>query len=470
MSEPRLEQVFGIATRVNRASYVDRGGLDNKLAYYLRTERHIAIHGDSKQGKSWLRGNLLEDDATLIVQCQPTSTPESVLREALGQLGVLVELKRTGSTQLEGQLDVDASGEAGLALIGKVKAQGHASGGASKGENVEFSPVGKTLADLSWVAQLLKVSEKRLVIEDFHYVTEENRKAFSFILKALGDYGVYVILVGIWPEDHMLTYYNGNLDGRVEDLRLVWEDADLDAVLQKGCDALNIVMSDELRGALVGDAHGNVGLVQRLAEQVCLNADVTERQDASKEVVVDGELAEARKTVSERMKSRYDAFADDFVRGMKRMKEGLAVYKHLLRAFTASSAQDLIDGIDSSNLLERIQAANPDPPIRGSDLTQALDRVDRLQVKIGIEPPVLTYNHDRRRLFLADRSFLFYRQHGDPSWPWDKDETLMAQLEDVPTEPLFDPEEIELTERGAAETAEALAAEGSEETGSDAAA
>ena len=36
------------------------------------------------------------------------------------------------------------------------------------------------------------------------------------------------------------------------------------------------------------------------------------------------------------MKARYDAFADDFVRGMKRMTEGLEVYKHMLRAFTRS--------------------------------------------------------------------------------------------------------------------------------------
>lgn len=67
------------------------------------------------------------------------------------------------------------------------------------------------------MSRVLKASGKRLVIEDFHYVSEPNRRAFAFMLKALGDYGVYVIVVGIWPEDHLLTYYNGDLDGRVED-------------------------------------------------------------------------------------------------------------------------------------------------------------------------------------------------------------------------------------------------------------
>jgi hypothetical protein len=53
-------------------------------------------------------------------------------------------------------------------------------------------------------------------------------------------------------------------------------------------------------------------------------------------------------------------------------------------------------------------------------------------MKIGVQPQVLTYNRDRRRLFLADRSFLFYRQYGSPTWPWERDDTLDAALLSVP--------------------------------------
>ncbi len=235
-----LNEVFGIATYVNAASYVDRGGLDKLLGYYLRTERHVAIHGDSKQGKSWLRSNLLDANDTLVVQCGVESTPESLFREALGQLDIRAEIRRVGTSQLEGQLDISGSGELGNILIGKVKLDAGAGGKAGKGNEVETKPIGQTPADLSWVARILRASKKRLVIEDFHYVSEANRRAFAFMLKALGDYGVYVIVVGIWPEDHLLTYYNGDLDGRVEDIRLVWENQDLRAVLEKGCHALNI--------------------------------------------------------------------------------------------------------------------------------------------------------------------------------------------------------------------------------------
>jgi hypothetical protein len=239
-----LNEVFGIATEVNNASYVNRGGLDEQLGYYLGTQRHIAIHGDSKQGKSWLRSRLLGKTDTIVVQCQIETTPESLFSEALGQLDVRAEIRRVGRTQLEGQLDFKAGGELGNFLLGKVRADIGGSGTAGREKETESEPIGKTPADLSWVARTIAASGRKLVIEDFHYVTEDNRKAFAFILKALGDYGVNVIVVGVWPEDHLLTYYNGDLDGRVEDMRLVWANKELRDVLRKGCEALNIEMTE----------------------------------------------------------------------------------------------------------------------------------------------------------------------------------------------------------------------------------
>ena len=134
----------------------------------------------------------------------------------MGAIDVRAEIRRTGTTQFEGHLDFKAGGELGNRLFGKVHVDAETGGTGGRTAATETEPIGQTPADLSWVARTLKASEKRLVVEDFHYVTEDNRRAFAFILKALGDYGVHVIIVGVWPEDHLLTYYNGDLDGRVE--------------------------------------------------------------------------------------------------------------------------------------------------------------------------------------------------------------------------------------------------------------
>jgi len=97
----KLNEVFGIAQRVSQASYVDRDRLDERLRYLLGTGRHIAIHGDSKQGKSWLRSSVLNADDTLAVQCLVNTTPEALFNEALGMLGITAELRKT-NTALRG--------------------------------------------------------------------------------------------------------------------------------------------------------------------------------------------------------------------------------------------------------------------------------------------------------------------------------------------------------------------------------
>jgi stage III sporulation protein SpoIIIAA len=48
-------QVFGISNTVLPDSYVDRGALDEQIQILLGRPTHIALRGESKCGKSWLR-------------------------------------------------------------------------------------------------------------------------------------------------------------------------------------------------------------------------------------------------------------------------------------------------------------------------------------------------------------------------------------------------------------------------------
>lgn len=404
---------------VGSPSYVNRGRLDERFKNALASRRHIAIHGGSKQGKSWLREKGLADSSAIILQCVPGSTPESLIREALGRLGVQAKLKRTTSHEFEGKLDFTGAAELGK-LIAKAKAEGTASGTASRNSQTEYQPIGQSPADLSWVATTIAASGKRLVLEDFHYLSERVQKDLAFLLKAMGEYGLYVLVVGVWPKDHLLTYYNGDLEGRVEDIHLKWNDDELAKVVTQGCEALRIRIPEPIIGELVREASGSVGLVQRLAEQLCRAEGIDESTSMWHTMPTIGtpeSLNTAKRAVAEQMEGRFQTFADNFVRGMRRLPEGLEVYRYLLQAASDASDQELTEGIDSAALLTAI-ADHGGHAIRPSDLTQALDRIDRLQVKIEVSPPVLTYSKASRKLFLADRAFLFFRRNGEPRWPW----------------------------------------------------
>jgi hypothetical protein len=76
----------------------------------------VAAHGGSKQGKPWLRTKGLAADDVIVVQCTPSSTADSLLREALGRLGVHAVLNMSETRDLQGTLDFKDAGELGTIL------------------------------------------------------------------------------------------------------------------------------------------------------------------------------------------------------------------------------------------------------------------------------------------------------------------------------------------------------------------
>lgn len=173
-----LDEVFGISANVDSSAYVDRGGLDERFKRALASQRHVAVHGGSKQGKSWLRTKGLRDNDAIVVQCQPNSTTASLLREALGRLGVAATLHMSKTREIEGTLDFKGAVELGK-ILAKAKVEGSVEGKASSSTTTETEPIGQTAADLLWVARTIVASGKRLVLEDFHYLDERRPSGSS---------------------------------------------------------------------------------------------------------------------------------------------------------------------------------------------------------------------------------------------------------------------------------------------------
>lgn len=416
----KLSSVFGVSANSASPSYVDRGHYDGAFKDALATDKHVAVHGGSKQGKSWLRSRALPSEKSILIQCTPDATAQSLISDALGKVGTRVEDSRVVTNTAGTTFNSTGRTTVPVGPVTGEQSQGFT---AALGRETEVTshPVGQTEHDLHWAVARLKESKRTLVLEDFHYLREAVQKEMSFLIKAMGEYGLFVVVVGVWPEDHRLSYFNGDLDGRVVDLQLMWNDDDLREVLRRGSKSLRVELGPEIVSEMVEQSYGGVGLLQRLAEAYCRAEGVANTTFFLKRPrqLENQDLWEgALRSVASEMQGRYQTFADNFVRGMRRLSHGLEVYKYLLQAVTEASDADLLAGLDSADLHHRITQLPGGDGIRPGDLTQALDRIDRLQVKIEIKPLVLTYRPSDRRLFVADRSFYFYRRHGAPSWPW----------------------------------------------------
>lgn len=121
--------------------------------------------------------------------------------------------------------------------------------------------------------------------------------------------------------------------------------------------------------------------MQRLAEQLCRAEGINDSGNilSHRRIGNVETWSLAKRAVAQEMESKFHTLAHNFVRGMRRLLEGLEVYKFLLKAATDATDEELTEGIDSAALLSLI-ADHGGEAIRLSDLTQALDRIDRLQV------------------------------------------------------------------------------------------
>ncbi|MDQ3816137.1 MAG: ATP-binding protein [Acidobacteriota bacterium] len=419
---PLLNEVFGVSTKVPKYTYVDRSGLDAKFDYLLKSDRHIVIHGASKQGKTVLRKNVLPEESSIVIQCRANTTLLSLYQEIFRQLDTqaLSGATKTFTWAVGGT--GEASARAGLPFFaeGEAKAEGTVEVENSNektyinlGHGPEFS--------LSHLAEEIKLADKKVVVEDFHYLPEDEKRRLAFDLKAFWDMGVFFIVVGIWSEQNLLALYNGDLTGRVEEIDVQWTVAELEEVINKGEQALDILFDDEIRAEIVADANQNVGLLQRILEKYCFECGVLQTRNFTTMMVNHEALDACRRRICEEEVVRYRQFCDAVMRGYKGFEESeLKVYQHILRVFMEASDSEIRQGIHRNTVLSRVKAY--EQRVRGSDLTAALNKLNKLQQDRNVSPLIFSYNPTSRLLQLVDRELLFYRKYGEPVWPWQEGE------------------------------------------------
>lgn len=414
----KVWDVFGISNDVLPDSYVDRGSLDEQLGELLKRGKvHVALRGASKCGKSWLRRKILDDP--IVVQCRLGKKVIDLYTDALSQLGVEFQTESTSSKQFKGT--VKASGAVGFKLLAKV--------GLEVAGETEFdmdhtrNPVGRDIDDLRHVAEIVKASERRFVIEDFHYLSLSERKDFAFDLKAFWDWGVQIIIVGVWSVDNMLLSLNPDLSGRMEEISITWSDGDLGEIMNKGGAALNIYFGDPLRSKLIASAFGNAGQLQTL---ILRALDDLKIKDAQKEplTINSGEVADnAAMEYAEQLNPLYQTFAENIASGIRSRKNSTGIYAHAMAVIMKADDSDLINGLSVDRIFGA--ASKREPRILLGNLKSILAKIESLQIDDDGRGLVLSYNPDKG-ISVVDRQLLLYRRFATVSWPW---EAMISQAE-----------------------------------------
>ncbi|EGQ8086539.1 hypothetical protein J7G27_000056 [Vibrio vulnificus] len=406
------DEVFGVSNTILEYSYVDRGNLDVEISRHLRRKNHVALRGASKSGKSWLRQRCIPD--SLVVQCRFKTTVLDIYTDALSQLGIKLIVEETQKDAIKGKIEATADG--GIALIAKIKLKMGLE--TNKEDSIKGKAVGHDINDLRFISDLIKESGKRLVIEDFHYLSIEERLKFSYDLKALWDYGCFIVLVGVWTRSNLLIALNRDLADRIVELSVDWTELELKQVINKGASVLKVEFNDSVLNLLTKSCYKNVGLLQKLVLAYLDELNIDTEQDSLLHLNNTEAFESAAMSHAEQLDTTYQQFARDVSSGIRKRKDSTGIYAHAMAAIVAAEDRLLIEGFTLDEIL-RIAAARQ-PRIIKTNLRTVLQKLEELQVDSDGRGLVIAFNDANDEVTIIDRRFLFYRKYVTINWPWEE--------------------------------------------------
>lgn len=411
MEIKKASQVFGVTADVLPDSYVDRDQLDELVKRLLAEDQvHIALRGASKSGKSWLRKTVLKNP--IVVQCRFGTTLADIYVDALSHLGVSLTVQKVAKESFKGT--IKASSTLGAKLIASIT--GEVGAESVDASDTTTKAVGRDINDLRFIAELIRASGRRLVIEDFHYLAIPVRKHFSADLKSLWENKVNVVIVGVWSSDNLLFSLNPDLTGRLEEITVEWDEKDLARVLKRGGDALNVEFVEPLLGKLVEASFENAGLLQTLTARILRHAGIHETVKVKVLLSDEALLQQAASEYAAQLSALYQGFAKNVSAGIRRRKGSTAIYAHTMAIIMAESDDSLREGVHLNRLYELAHARQP--RIQRGNLRTILEKLDRLQVDKEGRGLVITYNTATQSISIVDRQLLLYRRYATASWPW----------------------------------------------------
>jgi len=345
-----------------------------------------------------------------------------IYRDALAQLGIrLIVESREGDT-MTGR--VEATAEVGHSLFAKLGIRSSVESELS--EDATYRPVGRDLTDLKFIADLITASERRLVIEDFHYLTESDRRSCAYDFKTLWDYNCFVAIVGIWNEKNLLLNLNRDLSGRVVEEAIEWNDGDLTAIFDGGGAALNIEFAENFKQRAIRDCFKNAGILQRLILGTLDEAQVYEEQDALLKFDDEAAYLNACLAYVEELNAVYQTFATRVSSGIRTRQDTTGIYAHAMAVVLDESGDDeLFRGVGIDKIYAK--AHERQPRIQKGNLHTILGRIEGLQVDAEGRGLVLSYNQRDQEVTVVDRQLLLYRKYATVKWPW---EDLVREIEE----------------------------------------
>ncbi|WP_439597149.1 ATP-binding protein [Falsiroseomonas sp.] len=388
----------------------DSGNLERKLRLALAQAGQLCLlTGPSKTGKTTLYREVLASrgEIPLIVQCDRHTKLEDVWLHALEGIDFERAESRQTTSSTKGSVEAELSLQLGWAWLAEKAARIK---GTITGEKSESEVKRRILAspgpDL--LIPALKHTNYVLVIEDFHYLSDEVKVVLFQQWKRFVDNEVSVLVLGTTHRAVDIANSNRDLVGRIAQFDVgSWAVEDLEKIISQGFDYLKIKITPQLKNFI---AMESVGL-PLVTQQICLEMLISEPAEyidevRGKAIAFDrATIGSSMHTVAKNRFTQFESYYSTLIKGPREGARKYKTYELVLACFTLDPIKFSLSRMEIDQRLGKLKLANSDIPPQAS-LNSTLGALKKFQERRGFE--LLEWRPAEDILYIIEPSFLFY--------------------------------------------------------------
>lgn len=411
----KLEDVFGVSSRSIK-SYVQREKVEKRFSSALNSRKQIVVYGASKQGKTVLVKNHFPYEENIVINMNPQTQLTDIYQSILRQAKIPLLISYTEGTGKKSKGSAKARIKCAIAFFGSASASASVEEATSTDKALSYEQVPFNLSLPQDISELLLKTEnkKQIILENFHYLSDDKQKTFAFDLRTFQDLNIRFIILGVWREKNRLSQFNGDLVDRVEEVTVEpWVEKDILRIVEKGSEVLNIKIGKKIVDKAWKSSFDNVGIFQELIKETCLNAGIKVAPKKPVTVSTENCFLKAIENKTVNYSTRHERVLETIAAGNDidddADKPPFLLYYYLVRVLLDIGYKGIKKGIPIASLLSKIKAVHHhSSELELRHLGEALCGIAEFQSMKSINPPVLAYDRSTRCLHVVDSTFFYF--------------------------------------------------------------
>jgi hypothetical protein len=359
----------------------------------------------------------------IVVRLTPNTNVSDIYSSILRQADIEIEesSQTESSTATSATVGIKAKAKILFFGEGETNASGTLGSGETTSKSYQIIPFNLALAQD--VSELLhKISfQKKIILENFHYLDEEKQRELSFDLRTFQETGIIFVVLGVWRKKDKIRIFCPDLTDRIDDVPVEpWEEDDFREVIAKGSEELNISVSESIIAKVIANSFGSIGVLQELLRAFCNSAKIYQTHVGSCRHIADDThadeaLSEKCDEYRETHQQALELFASGNVTHSKgKEKAPLHLPYYLVRIIAKKGYDGFFGGLSRTDITEGIKEIHHRPEdVRPSDISNLLHNISNLQYKKKLNPPLVDYDQGKRQLFAIDSTFFYFLKNSD---------------------------------------------------------